>query len=95
MSVYCYIMIGLMYLKELMLIKPINHVGVSFVLLLHLYYYYFLKLNFRFQLKVCNDCNNLMQKAMIFIDLSIVSINGNDYRINSSFLLQVRIKPCV
>ena len=29
----------------------------------------------------CNGCHDLMQKAMNFNDVAIVSIKGNDYRI--------------
>ena len=35
-----------------------------------------------FQLKVCNGCHNLMQKAMKFNDVTIVFVKGNDYKIN-------------
>ena len=30
----------------------------------------------------CNGCHDLMQKAMNFNDVAIVSIEGNDYRIH-------------
>ena len=56
-------MVGLMYPKEL--IKPINHVNVLFLIIIT-----FLKVNFRFQPKICNVCHNLMQNAMSFIDCS-------------------------
>ena len=50
-------MIELMSLKELMFIKPVNHIKVYYL------HFYFLKLNFRFQSKACNGCHDLMQKA--------------------------------
>ena len=36
-------------------------------------YYYILGVNFRFQLKVCNCCHDIMQKAANFNDVVIVS----------------------
>ena len=36
-------------------------------------YYYILGVNFRFQLKVCNGCHDIMQKAANFNDVVIVS----------------------
>ena len=44
-------------------------------------YYYFLKINLRFQRKICVCCHDLIQKATIFDDATIVSIKENDYRI--------------
>ena len=37
----------------------------------------FFRQNFKYESNLCNDCHDLMQKAMNF-----VSINGNDYRIH-------------
>ena len=31
---------------------------------------------------LCNRCHDLMQKAMNFNDVAIVSVKGNDYRIH-------------
>ena len=31
---------------------------------------------------LCNGCHDLIQKAMIFNNVALVSIKGNDYRIN-------------
>ena len=45
------------------------------------YYWYFLEISFRFQLEVCNECHDLMQKAMRFDDVAITSVKGNDCRI--------------
>ena len=45
------------------------------------HYWHILKLNFRFQPKLCNGCHDLMQKAMSFNDFAIVSVKGNDCRI--------------
>ena len=45
------------------------------------HYWYFLDKNFNYEPYLCNICYDLMQKAMNFNDVSIVSIKGNDYRI--------------
>ena len=36
----------------------------------------------RFNPKVCNDCHNLMQKAVSFNDAAIFSFKRNGYRIH-------------
>ena len=43
------------------------------------HYCYFLEINFRFQSKVCNGCHDLMQKAMHFSNVAIVSVKENNY----------------
>ena len=37
---------------------------------------------FKYESYVCNGCHDLMQKAMNFNDIAIVSIKGIDYRIH-------------
>ena len=44
------------------------------------HYWYFLNRNY--DLYLCNGCHDLMQKAMNFKNVAIVSIKGNDYRIH-------------
>ena len=46
------------------------------------HYWYFLDKNFTYQPHLCKRCHDLMQKAMSFNDVAIVSIKGNDYRIH-------------
>ena len=46
------------------------------------HYWYFLDKNFRYESYLCNGCHNLMQKAINFNDVPIVSIKGSDYRIH-------------
>ena len=46
------------------------------------HYWYFLDKNFNYEKYLCNECHDLMQKAMNFNDVAIVSIKGNDYRIH-------------
>ena len=42
---------------------------------------YFLGKNFNYELYLCNGCHDLMQKAMNFNDVAVVSIKGSSYRI--------------
>ena len=44
-------------------------------------YWYFLDKNFNYEPYLCNGCHDLMQKAITFKHAAIVSIKGNDYRI--------------
>ena len=46
------------------------------------HYWYFLDKNFYYEPYLCNGCHDLMQKAMKFDDVAVVSIKGNDYRIH-------------
>ena len=43
---------------------------------------FFLDKNFNYEPYLCNGCHGLMQKAINFNDVAIVSIKGNDYRIH-------------
>ena len=45
------------------------------------HYWHILDKNFNYQKYLCNGCHDLMQKAMSFNDVAIVSIKGNDNRI--------------
>ena len=45
------------------------------------HYWNFLDNDFNYEPYLCNGCHDLMQKAMSFNDVAIVSIKGNDYRI--------------
>ena len=45
------------------------------------HYWYFLDENVNYEKYLCNGCHDLMQKALNFDDVAIVSIEGNDYRI--------------
>ena len=46
------------------------------------HYWYFLDEHFCYEPYICSGCHDLMQKAMNFNDVAIVSIKGNDYRIH-------------
>ena len=46
------------------------------------HYWYFLDKNVNYEPYLCNECHDLMQKAINFKHAAIVSIKGNDYRIH-------------
>ena len=46
------------------------------------HYWHFLDKNINDEKYLCNGCHDLMQKAMNFNDVAIVSIKGNDYRMH-------------
>ena len=50
------------------------------------HYWYFLDKNFNYEKYLCNACHDLMQKAMNFNDVAIVSIKGNAYRIHFCYM---------
>ena len=45
-------------------------------------YWYFLDKKCNYEPYLCNECHDLIRKAMNFNDAAIVSIKGNDYRIH-------------
>ena len=50
------------------------------------HYWFFLDKNFKYEPYLCNGCHDLMQKAMNFIDVTIVFIKGNNYRIHFCYM---------
>ena len=44
------------------------------------HYWYFLSKSFSDEPYLCNRCHDLMQKAMNFNDVAIVSVNGSNFR---------------
>ena len=50
------------------------------------HYWYFVDKKFNYEPYLCNSCHDLMQKAMNFNDVAIVSIKGNDYRVHFWYL---------
>ena len=50
------------------------------------HYWYFLYKNFDYDPYLCNGCHDLMQKAMNFKNVAIVSIKGNDHRKYFSYI---------
>ena len=45
-------------------------------------YWYFKNISFKYMPYLCNGCYDLMQKAMSFNNIAIVSVKGNAYRIH-------------
>ena len=52
------------------------------------HYWYFLGRCFKHKPYLCNGCHNLMQKAMNFNDVAIVSVKRSDYRIHFWYMSQ-------
>ena len=46
------------------------------------HYWYFKDIGFKYEPYLCNGCHGLMQKAMSFNDVAIISIKESDYRIH-------------
>lgn len=65
-------MIELMFLKIQTSIKLTIHVNVTIIFFI----------NFSFQPFLGSDCQDLMQKAMIFKEFVFVFVKGNSYRIH-------------
>ena len=50
------------------------------------HYWYFLDKNFNYDPYLCNGYHDLIQKAMSFKNVAIVSIKQNDYRIHFCYI---------
>ena len=46
----------------------------------------FLDKDFKYEPHLCNGCHDLMQKAMNFNDVAIVSVKESDYKIHSWYM---------
>ena len=44
--------------------------------------WYFKDICFKYEPYLCNDCHDLMQKAMSFNDVAIIYVKGSTYRIH-------------
>ena len=49
-------------------------------------YWHFLDKNFNYEPYLCNGCHHLMQKAVSFNNVAVVSAKGSDYRIHFCFM---------
>ena len=49
-------------------------------------YWHFLDKNFNHEPYLCNGCHHLMQKAVSFNNVTVVSAKGSDYRIHFCFM---------
>ena len=70
-------MTELIFQKGLMLIKQICQKNCDIC-----HYWYFKDIGFKREPYLCNCCHVLMEKALHFIDIAIVYIKGNAYRIH-------------
>ena len=57
------------------------------------HYWYFLDKNFNYDPYLCNECHDLMQKAMGFKNVTIVSIKGDDYSIHFCYINKMMLLP--
>ena len=49
----------------------------------------FLDKNFNYELYLFNGCHDLLQKAVSFNDVAVVSIKGSDYRIHFWYMSKI------
>ena len=66
-----------MFQKELMLTRQMHQNTVTFVIIV-----IFLDKNFKYEPYLWNGCHDLMQEALNFNNIAIVSIKGSHYRIH-------------
>ena len=52
------------------------------------HYWYFLDKNFNYEPYLCNGCHDLMQKAVSFNNVAVVSAKGSDYRIHFCLMIK-------
>ena len=50
------------------------------------HYWYFKDIDFKYEPYLCNGCHGLMQKAINFNDVAIVSAKESDYRIQFCYI---------
>ena len=50
------------------------------------HYCYFKDIGFKYEPYLCNECHDLMQKAMGFNNIAIVYIKGSAYRIHFGYM---------
>ena len=73
-------MIALLFQKELILLKQMYQRYVIFVII-----GVSLNKNFEYEPYLCNDCHDLMQKALNF-NIAFASAIGSDYRIHFQYM---------
>ena len=67
----------MIFQKELILIKQIYQKKCDIC-----HYWYFQNIFFKYEPYLCNGCQDLMQKTMIFNNVAIVYVKRNAYRIH-------------
>ena len=70
-------MIEQIFQKKLKVIRQMHHYHHY-----HHHYWYFKDIDFKHKPYFCNGCHDLVQKAINFNDVAIVSVKEGDYRIN-------------
>ena len=70
-------MIELIFQKELILTKQMHQKNVIYVII----DIFEIKV-FKYEPYLCNGCHDLIQKAINFNDVAIVSVKGSDYKIH-------------
>ena len=53
------------------------------------HYWYVLDKSFNYEPYACNGCHDLMQEAMNFNDVAIVSVKESDYRIHFWYISKI------
>ena len=71
----------MIFQKEIIQIKQVHQKNVVCVII-----GIFLDKNVNYDPYLCNGCHDLMQKAMSFKNVAIVSIKGNGYRIHFYYI---------
>lgn len=54
--------------------------------------WYFVKVNFRFQPKLCNGCHDTTKRSISFDDFSVITVGRNYYRILFLFMTKEKAK---
>ena len=62
------------------------------------HYWCFKDIGFKYEPYLCSGCHDLMQKAINFNDITIVSVKGSDYRIhfwymNKDYAINIKKNP--
>ena len=52
------------------------------------HYWYFKDIGFKYKKYLCNDCHDLMQKALSFNNITVVYVKGN----NTNFIFSISVK---
>ena len=58
-------------------------------------HWYCINIYSRFQSEVCDNCHDLMQNAMSFKDIGIVSVKGNDLTLLEDVDIEKKMKPYI
>ena len=52
------------------------------------HYWYFKDIGFKYKKYLCNDCHDLMQKALSFNNITVAYVKGN----NTKFIFSISVK---